>query len=140
MIRPRFFRFTILGVALFLISSGLSLAGDPVPGIDISLDEIPGGIVKTAKTDKSGGFTFDKLKPGKYVVKLVPTKVENHNSSRSNKTYPAKGTSDWSVSITLVAAGEKKPFEPIELTIGPEGGKITGRVEREVGIKEEGVK
>lgn len=122
-----------------------ALPGDPVPGIDVQLEQIPGGKAKVVRTDKDGKFTFANLAPGKYVLKLVPMpmKAENHNTSRSNKSQlrpSSDGSTHWDVSITLIKTGRKKPFEPIELTIGPKGGKTTGRVEWEVAIKEEGVK
>ena len=62
-------------------------AGDPVPGIDISLEEIPGGIVTKGITGADGVARFPGLSPGTYRVVLdnVATAVENHNSSRSNK-------------------------------------------------------
>ncbi|MEK7377829.1 MAG: carboxypeptidase-like regulatory domain-containing protein [Candidatus Binatota bacterium] len=69
-------------------------AGDPVPGIDISLEEIPAGQVRKATTGNDGSFVFGKLPPGKYRVRM--------GSQRSATT---------------------------EMTIGPKGGKITGKVE-----------
>ncbi len=161
---PRLFSSTVLFFALFLTTSGLILPGDSVPGIDISLEQflaftkpnpiiiifrieisleqIPGGIVKTVKTDKEGRFKFENLKPGKYMVNLASKNIENLNSSRSNITLPIspRGTTHCDITITLIETGKKKPLEPIEVTIGPKGGKITGQLELEVAIKEKGVK
>src|SRR3989338_235954 len=99
-------------VAVFFgIAVKSAQAGDPVPGIDISLEQIPGGIVAKATTGKDGRFSFDKLKQGKYVLRITPTlaKVENHNSSRSNKTFRTGpgGVEEHGVSIELRM--EKRP-------------------------------
>ena len=45
-------------------------AGDPVPGIDISLEEIPGGIVTKGVTGADGVARFPGLAPGTYRVVL----------------------------------------------------------------------
>lgn len=102
--------------ALILFSLSVAeyvAAGDPVPGLDITIEQIPGGIVRNATTGKDGSFVFDKLPAGKYRVRM--------ESQRSATT---------------------------EMTIGPKGGKITGKVEagakgpafQGVAIKEEVVK
>src|SRR3972149_9150616 len=70
---------------LFVLSVGSVSAGDPVPGIDISLEEIPGGRVRSTTADKSGYFLFDRVAPGRYLLRLGSTslaKGENHNSRR----------------------------------------------------------
>ena len=58
-------------------------AGDPVPGLDVSLEQIPGGIIKHGATDMTGTCTFTGLPAGKFKVtyKKVLKSVENHNSS-----------------------------------------------------------
>lgn len=65
-------------------------AGDPVPGIDISLEEIPNGIVTKGVTGADGVARFPGLAPGTYRVVLdnVATAAENHNSSRENIKLP----------------------------------------------------
>lgn len=129
---------------VFLVNN--TLAGDPVPGIDISLDEIPGGKIRTIKTDANGNYVFDRLTPGVYVLRLGPlnpAKVENHNSSRSNKTYPLKrpdGTEDHTVNITVGKKILPGKDPGTRITISNRGGRIFGRVAMDVGIKEEGVK
>lgn len=45
-------------------------AGDPVPGIDISLEQIPGGIVTKGVTGADGVARFPGLAPGTYRVVL----------------------------------------------------------------------
>lgn len=134
-----------LMLILFLTSAALSFADDPVPGIDVSLEQIPNGIIKRAITDKEGRFTFDSLKPGNYVLKLVPSplKAKNYNSSRSNVSQRSISPGDSTkcyVSISLIKTEMKNHFEPIKITIGRKGGTISGRVDLGIAIKEEGVK
>lgn len=41
-------------------------AGDPVPGIDISIEQIPGGIKAHTTSDQSGNYSFANVDPGTY--------------------------------------------------------------------------
>lgn len=46
------------------------LQGDPVPGVDVSIEQSPGGIIiAQTQTDGTGYYRFDGLPPGNYVVK-----------------------------------------------------------------------
>ncbi len=38
-----------------------SRAGDPIPGVDISLEQIPGGIIATTQTDSTGEYSFENV-------------------------------------------------------------------------------
>ncbi len=150
----RYLKFTVLSAVLVLISSGLFFAGDPVPDGSISLDEIPGGTIKRGTTNRSGMVTFDNLKPGNYRITFVAGKnkpantpsykksgpedkvmSESHGSSQSNvkPTISPNGRTECEVGITLIyGSGPKTPDKPVLVTIGPKGGKITVRVDKEV--------
>lgn len=87
-----------------LLTATAASAGDPIPGVDVSLEQIPGGVRGQANTDANGEFGFKNLPAGRYVVhvrkprstgsgtmqrRAAPDggpeiKVEDHNSSRSN--------------------------------------------------------
>ena len=83
----------LLGLVLAL-SGSAATAGDPVPGIDIVLEQQPGGIrVATTVPDKSGRFTLHVKRPGNYTISI---------------TCRQKGARLPTVSIT--AAG--KPLKP----------------------------
>jgi hypothetical protein len=45
-----------------------ALAGDPVPGVDVLLEQIPGGSIHAATTDANGNIIFEGLPPGQYRV------------------------------------------------------------------------
>lgn len=63
---------------LFLALTGLSFAWatDPVPGVNVNLGQVPGGIIATASTDDKGQVTFYDLPPGTYSVSLAdPSKL-----------------------------------------------------------------
>lgn len=66
------------------------VSGDPVSGVDISLEKIPNGIVTKGVTGADGVARFPGLAPGTYRVVLdnVATAAENHNSSRKNIKLP----------------------------------------------------
>mgnify|MGYP001607970152 CR=1 FL=1 len=67
-------------------------AGDPVPGLDISLEQIPGIMIRTTQTDEEGRYVFKKVDTGTYKIRfdftdfddtLVEGQVD-YNSSRPN--------------------------------------------------------
>ena len=58
-------------------------AGDPVPGIDISLEQIPGGIIgNQVETDSLGNFLLDSLQPGTYRM-FVDVPGKHHASTHT---------------------------------------------------------
>jgi len=135
-------------ILAFLFTAQSIRAGDPVPGLDVSLKQIPGGIVRTTKTDNLGSFTFDKLKAGSYELKIIPSsqKSQSHPSSMSNvkpTSISGDGTKDVSVSLELLppakgkktekhtlllSRGASTKSEPIIVKIGNDGGKVSGTV------------
>jgi len=83
-----------------MIPLSAAIAGDPVPGIDVSLEQIPGGIYKSTTdclnvggtiTHKNGkkfcliqkGLTKKRMKSKSSNIDKTPTAI-NHNSGRSN--------------------------------------------------------
>lgn len=53
------------GFILYGTGGKAIMAGDPVPGINISLEQIPGGIIKAStETDVNGYYTVDKIPDG----------------------------------------------------------------------------
>ena len=72
-------------------------AGDPVPGVDISLEQIPSGKISTTQTDEDGRYVFKEVDTSAYKMRFDFTDLddtllecENHNSSRSNKTFAVR--------------------------------------------------
>lgn len=43
-------------------------AGEPIPGIDVSLEQVPGGTTAQTTTDEDGLYTFDNIPPGEYEI------------------------------------------------------------------------
>jgi hypothetical protein len=43
--------------------------GDPIPDLDVSLVQVPGGQERTATTDAQGGFVFEHVPPGDYELR-----------------------------------------------------------------------
>ncbi len=140
--------FVVVTAAIFFgFTIKSAQAGDPIPGVDVSLEQVPGSIVAKAATGKDGRFNFDKLKPGKYVLRIVPPsfKAEDHNSSRSNlsQSIGPGGVEVYKVSIELRKDKRLKSvkYKAIPILISAKrGGRVTGQITRQsVAIKEEGV-
>jgi len=75
--------------AILMGATVTAFAGDPVPGVDVSLEQIPGGKIIHSFTDAHGKFGFTGLKAGSYTIRLgsstLPSaRTKNYNSSRSN--------------------------------------------------------
>ncbi len=103
----------------------------PLSGIPVGLEGDPGSFTTTVTTDNDGRFSFDNLKAGNYKLKAeFPTTSINYTTTRSNhKTITAPdGSTEVNVAIEFLTTGEKKSFEPINITIGPKGGKVYGSV------------
>jgi hypothetical protein len=67
---------TVLGISL-VPSTATALPGDPIPDIDITIDQSPGGAVAgTGTTDASGTVVFANLAPGDYTITITdPSKL-----------------------------------------------------------------
>jgi hypothetical protein len=62
----------------------LSTLGDPVPGIDISLEQIPGGKIVTTVTDMQGNYSFNNISEGKYILHFGKMKYSSDGSGEKN--------------------------------------------------------
>ena len=126
---------------LFLVSAGSVSAGDPVPGIDISLEQIPPGRVRTTTTDARGDFLFDRVPPGRYVLRAASpghksveplasaATEENHNVKRYIlKPQTLRGIQEFAIEIIMsnIRLPGKDPGIPI--TVGDQGARISGHV------------
>jgi len=123
-------------------------AGDPIPGVDVSLEQVPGGVKGQVNTGKNGTFAFSQLKPGRYLLRITPPslRAEDFNSSRSNLSnlVGSGGIEVHAVSIELIKVKHLKSasYPPVPIVISAsQGGKITGQVTRHsaVAVKEKGV-
>ena len=122
-------------VLLLVISVAPVHAGDPVPGLDITIEQIPGGIILTVKTDKNGKYIFNRLAPGTYKLRVGPpkpaAKSADYNSSRSNTSTSinADGTKVYTVNIELSSKILKGKDPGITIKIWNKGlGQISGQV------------
>jgi len=122
-------------VLLLVISVAPVHAGDPVPGLDITIEQIPGGKILTVKTDKKGKYIFDRLAPGTYKLRVGPpkpaAKSADYNSSRSNTSTSinTQGIEVHTVNIELSSKMLQGKDPGITIKIGNQGpGQISGQV------------
>jgi len=132
-----------MGFAAAVFLNSPAFAGDPVPGIDVSLEQIPGGLVKTVTTDKGGIAIFAAVAPGRYriIVRTVPAKSgRGLNSSKSNVKLTVGATTPQDVEADL-SAGKTYTREVMVPRGAPQSVAIALSMDKaSVGIKEEGVK
>lgn len=168
---PRFPLAGCLFLALNLVAftAGSAATGDPVPGVDVSLEQKPGGNIVTAKTTADGRFSFTGLAPGWYVLRVqrpaprttaesrpnAGTSFKNYNSAKSNTagiaTQPATPVGYW-LAVEGVEAAEARTLQhviseekiakgsEIEVVVGAKG-TLSGRIVKEaVSLPTEGTR
>lgn len=70
-------------------------AGDPVDGLDITIEQIPGGKISTTQTDDDGRYVFKNVDTGVYKIRFDFTDFDDtlvegqidYNSSRKNVKF-----------------------------------------------------
>ena len=98
----------------FILFSAISLAaafvqGDPIPGVDVSIEQSPGGIIiATTRTDGNGKFVFKnipKLKEGlKYIIKFSLSK-EQLKMIQSKSTGTTEKPNRWGPGVATGRGG-----------------------------------
>lgn len=81
----------LAALAFSLALAAPAFATDPVPGVNINLGQVPGGIVASAKTDAAGKVSFFNLPAGQYGIE-----VDNTNLSKP--------------SVVTIVAGRQPPI------------------------------
>ncbi len=110
------------------------VVGDPVPGIDVELEQVPGGIVKHTITDPTGMYSFDNIPigytykvvvdvPGVTVTNTLQISVSSTDTVFTNLNYDMD-TTGGSVVITEVRMLNTKP-KSIHVYPNPNSGNFT---------------
>lgn len=132
-----------LAVAAAVLAAGPVRAGEPVPEIGISLDEITFGRARNATTGRDGRFVFTNLRPGTYRLRITTTlgadgkprtsrSQTNYNSSHQNVKLLAPGRYQADIVLLPQLRPGADPGMQIVIPPGPSG-SITGKVEFERG-------
>ena len=90
--------------------------GDPIPGIDVSIEQSPGGIIiATTQSKVNGVAIFNKITPGKYIVKMSDHRqASNYNTSKLNIGGIASGANILNGSLNFTKGKPGKAL--IEVT------------------------
>ena len=149
-------------IALLLTTSGIMWDGDPIPGLDISLQRIPRGRYRHVETDDKGNATFSNQPAGKYEIMYSAKSNTNQNNSPSNRKVQDNSevnsqarlptgaanvklllcrdkSTHWDVTITIDTNGSKADDKLIEITIAKNADSIVVHADG-VPIKEEEIK
>jgi len=123
--------------AFALVSTG-AFAGDPIPDIDITLKQIPDGIVRTATPDADGKVVFANLPAGKYAMYSTQKGARGVNSpnllagrsadpNAACRDKPKGASSDASAGACAPDAGAKTWLPSnfrLELKDAPQGSRL----------------
>lgn len=83
-----------------LFAGTAAFAGDPVPGIDVSLEQIPGPTkIAQVQTDRYGRYQFPAVAPGSYCVRTAPI------STSTVTLAPPRSANDTELRPVLVNFG-----------------------------------
>jgi hypothetical protein len=67
----RAFGALLCGGLLMLATAAFARDGDPLPGIDVSMEQNPGGIIiATGTTNGSGDYVFTNMPEGNYTLRV----------------------------------------------------------------------
>ncbi len=117
----------------------IAQAGDPIPGVDVSLEQVPGSVlIARTTTDEDGRFSFDELTLGKYLLRISPSPIiaEKFNfiSLKLSQNISSDGIEVYKVSIELRRSENSRiaTYKAIPIMISAEkGGRITGEIIRQ---------
>ena len=87
-------------LSVFLIIPMILFAGDPIPGIDITVNQSPGGISKGSKTNNNGEAIFTGLKDGDYTITI----------RNNNKTVVIGKSRNDKITISSTKSANIKPI------------------------------
>lgn len=73
--------FSIFGGIVISDGTGGRRAGDPIPGIDVSLEQIPGGIIAFTETETDGKYAFDNVPTGNGEVYVLHVDIPGKDNA-----------------------------------------------------------
>lgn len=99
----------------------LPIQGDPVPGVDVSMEQNPGGkIIGTTQTDSHGIARFANIAPGQYVMKIAaPSKKAKINLNTPKGVYAKPGLAGATIVSGSLDFSDGKPGKATINVSGP---------------------
>ncbi len=113
---------SIFIAVLFLARPDL-YAGEPIGGVNISIEQIPGGVVSKTKTNRKGEFSFKNLPDGNYIL-TVSYKGKTAVIGKKGNEKLVVASSRKSGAVILggrekasgMATGKRRQHKPITIT------------------------
>lgn len=157
----RFFSAISLVLAGVLLAAASATAGDPIPGLDVSLQNSSGVVIARVTTDDDGKFTIDNVPPDTYVLRIrcksdrcAPTAsrksasiassvaaetrvTESSSATKYEVSLTLDGTRDGSLRSKLNASDKTMAVDSwtqrVVVSSSPSGrtGRLSGRVHRD---------
>lgn len=146
---------SLCGVAtlasIALAPAVLAISGEPVPGVDVSLERKPGRLIRQVRTDTQGNFNFGFVQQGDYVITVRPGAASSPSlgsganpapsgsvatgyiESRSGSVGAAPG-SPLRLQVTVNGAGSGSATRSVhadraqQIPVSTSGGQLGGRI------------
>jgi hypothetical protein len=104
------------------------ILGEPIPGLDVNLEQHPNGIIAGTTTDANGNYHFGHVPPGTFSVYVdIPglgmvsqyTKTVTTNEMFPNLNYVADSTHIYPDSVTVITGVTKPALQASDLILAP---------------------
>ena len=82
-----------------IVGTVVDPTGAPIAGATVTVTSADNGMIRSAKTDSAGRFSFPQLKPGLYVVKAAAEHFEPQENKSVTAALGQKQTVDFALSI-----------------------------------------
>lgn len=101
----KFFMTVLIAMLFSFMTQSVYAAGEPIPGIDIYVEQDPGGIISKGTSNKKGQLRFKKLKSGRYFLRINKSSLQakgyNSHHAKINVKVSPNGNVIHQVSIEL---------------------------------------
>jgi hypothetical protein len=99
----RIFGSLLCGVLLLVGTAASAIQGDPLPGIDVSMEQNPGGIIiATTTTNGTGEFLFASVVPGNYRIVLRKVAAKHDSAARASNNF---NNAKSGIAVSVLVAG-----------------------------------
>lgn len=102
----RMFGSLLCGALLLIGTAASAMQGDPLPGIDVSMEQHPSGIIiATTTTNGTGEYLFASVTPGNYRIVLRKVAAKPDSASRTSNNFNLSRSNSAGLAVSVLVAG-----------------------------------